>query len=132
MTAPAPRSCLPAPHAALTTAAALALLAIATPASAADPHRFDGIWTVAARPLKDGCGEMKTFDVEIEKGVVSYSGAWLISITGTITAKGQVKLLVENGADQAVVEGNASMRRANGRWHSPTSSCFGAWLAQRK
>jgi hypothetical protein len=118
---------------AILTAALLALPMLAGSAAAAGAGtQFDGRWSVSVITNSGTCDRGYRYALHIDNGIISYDDP-SVQVSGQVTPKGQVSVVLRAGAQQAVGTGRMSRDYGEGTWsgQSPTGQCSGDWQAQR-
>lgn len=113
---------------ALAALAALALLPLAGPASAATP--FDGNWSILAVTESGTCDRAYRFPVRVTNGKISYAGTASTTATGSVDRGGRVRVNFARGEQVLVARGAARGDTGAGNWAS--KSCKGNWTAERR
>ena len=114
-------------------AAALVTAFSATPASSARLN-FDGPWSVLVVTEYGQCERAYRYGIEIANGRVLHDGNAGVQISGYVTPRGQVRVQVGQGDQQAVGTGRLSRVSGSGQWSgaSPYQQCGGRWVAERR
>jgi outer membrane protein assembly factor BamB len=118
-------------NAILAVAVSSAAFAATTAARAATP--FDGNWSVSIITDNGDCDRGYRYALRIENGRVSYDNP-SFDISGQVNPRGQVRVVVRAGSQEAIGNGRLSRDTGQGVWsgHSPTSQCSGHWEAERR
>lgn len=120
---------LPVAIALLAGTAALASTGLANAAA------FDGNWSVLVITEKGACDQGYRYEVAVGGGKVTYRGAEAVSMTGSITPNGAVKVAVAGGGSRmAQGTGTLSAQSGAGKWSGKSQSgeCTGRWEAERR
>jgi len=119
-------------------AALLALLAnpaSAAPAAlaAASVTQFDGNWSVSVITDAGTCDRGYRYALRIAGGRIYYDNP-SFDVSGQVSARGQVHVVVRAGGQEAVGDGRLSRDYGEGLWRgrSAASSCSGHWEAERR
>lgn len=118
----------------LTGAAVLAtILSVDRPALSARMN-FDGPWSVVIITDSGSCDRAYRYGVQISNGRVVYDGASGVDIFGRVSPRGEVRVQVRQGDQQATGTGRLSQDSGEGRWSgsSPNQQCAGHWIAERR
>jgi hypothetical protein len=121
---------------AITAAALLALPVLAGTAAFArsqpDGRQFDGRWSVSVITNSGACDRGYRYRLNIENGQISYDNP-SVQVSGQVTPRGQVQVVVRAGGQQAVGTGRMSPTYGEGSWSGQSSAgqCSGVWQAQR-
>ena len=117
---------------AFTFATALASAAVGT-ASTAQAASFDGSWSVVVVTRRGSCDQSYRYGIQIRNNVVYYAGGGPVSVSGRVSASGQVSVRVSSGPQYAVGSGRLSRSSGGGSWRGqgPTGACSGVWSASR-
>jgi hypothetical protein len=117
---------------AILTAALLAAPMLAGSAAAAGTQ-FDGRWSVSVITNAGTCDRGYRYALHIDNGIISYDDP-SVQVSGQVTSKGQVRVVLRAGAQQAVGTGRMSRDYGEGQWsgQSPTGQCSGDWQAERE
>jgi hypothetical protein len=117
----------------LFAASLLALAGAGRPALAAE---HDGNWSVLIITEKGDCDRGYRYAVAVADGQVSYRGdAAGITMSGTVTPAGVVKVSIRLGDKGADGTGRLSANDGTGTWHGAGAngaSCEGRWEAERR
>ncbi len=114
--------------------AVMALLFSAAAGSAAVARTpFDGRWSVSVITNAGTCDRGYRYRLNIENGQISYDDP-AVQVSGQVTPRGQVQVVVRAGGQQAVGTGRMSPQYGEGRWNgqSATGQCSGVWQAERE
>ena len=116
------------------TLAALAILAVAVPASkpAAAKSSFDGSWSVLIVTEKGTCDRAYRYPIKIANGTVDYAGSASFTVTGKVGNNGSVTVTVSRGSQSASGAGHLSTSDGSGRWSTASGECSGTWSAERR
>jgi outer membrane protein assembly factor BamB len=114
-------------------AAALSAAAFTSIAAARAGTPFDGNWSVSIITDNGDCDRGYRYALRIENGRVSYDNP-SFDISGQVSPRGQVRVVVRAGSQEAIGNGRLSRDTGQGVWsgHSPTSQCSGHWEAERR
>jgi hypothetical protein len=115
------------------TLLAAALLGLSLP-GAAFAAAYDGSWRVTVVTEQGTCDRAYGYDVAVSNGQVRYSGEASISLAGTVTPSGHVKVSVSKGNQRADGTGRLAANAGRGTWRGSGSagSCAGYWEAERR
>jgi len=108
-----------------------AVLWLGPPAIARSP--FDGAWSVSIVTDVGECDRGYRYALRILNGRIYYDDP-SFDISGQVNARGQVRVVVRRGQQQAVGTGRLSANYGQGSWSgsSPTARCSGHWEADRR
>lgn len=95
---------------------------------------YDGHWTVRVITEKGGCDASSSYDVNVANGHIVYSGLTSVSMSGTISPKGEVLVSLRHHDDTASGHGHLSELKGEGSWRGAGkfSQCSGHWEANRR
>jgi hypothetical protein len=114
---------------------ALILLAVPLLAGSAVVARtpFDGSWSVSVITNAGSCDRGYRYRLQIENGQISYDDP-AVQVSGQVTPRGQVQVIVRAGGQQAVGTGRMSRDYGEGQWsgQSAAGQCSGVWQAERE
>jgi hypothetical protein len=114
---------------------ALILLAVPLLAGSAVVARtpFDGRWSVSVITNAGTCDRGYRYRLQIENGQISYDDP-AVQVSGQVTPRGQVQVIVRAGGQQAVGTGRMSRDYGEGQWSGQSASgqCSGVWQAERE
>jgi hypothetical protein len=98
-----------------------------------DGRQFDGRWSVSVITNSGACDRGYRYRLNIENGQISYDNPG-IQVSGQVTPRGQVQVMVRAGGQQAVGTGRMSRDYGEGAWsgQSTAGECSGVWQAQRE
>jgi hypothetical protein len=98
-----------------------------------DGRQFDGRWSVSVITNSGACDRGYRYRLNIENGQISYGGS-AVQVSGQVTPRGQVQVMVRAGGQQAVGTGRMSRDYGEGSWsgQSTAGECSGVWQAQRE
>lgn len=118
-------------RAAALVAGLLVLPALAGSAAVAGTP-FDGRWSVSVITNAGACDRGYRYRLNIENGQISYDDP-SVQVSGRVSPRGQVQVVVRAGSEQAVGTGRMSPTSGEGTWsgESPTGQCSGVWHADR-
>jgi hypothetical protein len=109
--------------------------ASAAPAVRAAPSvaQFDGTWSVSIVTDAGTCDRGYRYALRIADGRVYYDNP-NFDVSGQVNARGQVRVVVRAGSQEAVGYGRLSRDYGEGLWsgRSASSSCSGHWEAERR
>ena len=102
-----------------------------TPTFARTP--FDGRWSVSIITNAGTCDRGYRYRLNIENGQITYDDP-VVQVSGQVTPRGQVQVMVRAGGQQAVGTGKMSRDYGEGQWsgQSATGQCSGVWQAERE
>ncbi|HEY2526690.1 MAG TPA: hypothetical protein VGJ20_01890 [Xanthobacteraceae bacterium] len=114
-------------------AVGLLAAALSTGPAAMASTRFDGIWSVLIITDAGNCDRGYRYALHIENGRIRYDDP-SFDISGQVTARGEVRVIVRAGQQQAIGTGRLSAGYGTGHWsgHSTTAQCSGHWQAERR
>jgi hypothetical protein len=107
------------------------------PAPAAQPApsvaQFDGAWSVSVITDAGSCDRGYRYALRIADGRIYYDNP-NFDVSGSVTPRGQVQVVVRAGGQEAVGNGRLSRDYGEGVWsgRSSSSSCSGHWEAERR
>jgi len=113
--------------------AAIALLTLPLLAGSATARTpFDGRWSVSVITNAGTCDRGYRYRLNIENGQISYDDP-AVQVSGRVTPRGQVQVMVRAGGQQAVGIGRMSPQYGEGSWSGQSASgqCSGVWQAER-
>lgn len=95
---------------------------------------FDGPWSVVVVTDSGSCDRAYRYGVQISNGRVFYAGSSGVDIFGSVGPRGEVRVQVRQGDQQATGTGRLSETSGGGRWSgsSPNQQCAGHWIAERR
>jgi hypothetical protein len=98
-----------------------------------DARQFDGRWSVSVITNSGACDRGYRYRLNIENGQISYDNP-NVQVSGQVTPRGQVQVVVQAGGQQAVGTGRMSRDYGEGSWSGQSSAgqCSGVWQAQRE
>jgi hypothetical protein len=115
--------------------AALISLALPLMAGSAALARtpFDGRWSVSITTNAGACDRGYRYRLNIENGQISYDDP-AVQVSGQVTPRGQVQVMLRAGGQQAVGTGRLSRDYGEGQWsgQSAAGQCSGVWQAERE
>ena len=113
--------------------AAPSRIASAAPATPAGVAQFDGTWSVSIVTDAGECDRGYRYALHIAGGRITYDNP-SFDISGQVNPRGQVRVVVKAGSQQAIGTGRLSRDYGVGTWSggSPTSQCAGHWEAERR
>lgn len=116
-------------------AAFLAVPFWAAAAAAAAPAvaQFDGTWSVSIVTDSGECDRGYRYALHIANGKITYDNP-SFDISGQVNPRGQVRVVVKAGSQEAIGTGRLSRGYGVGTWsgRSPSSQCAGHWEAERR
>jgi hypothetical protein len=114
-------------------AAFLAVPFWAAAAAAPAVSQFDGTWSVSIVTDSGECDRGYRYALHIANGKITYDNP-SFDISGQVNPRGQVRVVVRAGSQQAIGTGRLSRNYGVGTWSggSPTSQCAGHWEAERR
>jgi hypothetical protein len=106
-------------------------LGFAAPAMAGE---YDGNWTVRIITERGHCDPTSSYDVQVADGKVHYTSYSSISLYGTVSPQGAVKVVIRHFDDGANGSGHLSKRAGAGSWsgRGQFGTCSGRWAASRR
>ena len=115
-------------------AAAVVLAAVLFPTVAPAQTRFDGAWSVLVVTDYGSCDRAYRYGIRIQNGRVFYDGQSGADISGRVSPRGDVRVVVRQGDQQANGAGRLSADSGEGQWRgaSPEQGCGGHWIAERR
>jgi hypothetical protein len=110
-----------------------AAAAAVTAAPAPAVSQFDGTWSVSIVTDSGECDRGYRYALHIANGKITYDNP-SFDISGQVNPRGQVRVVVKAGSQQAIGTGRLSRDYGVGTWSggSPTSQCAGHWEAERR
>ena len=119
----------------MTAAIAAALMgpALAATPTAAIAAGHDGNWTVVVITDQGRCDRTSRYNVKVSQGVLQYTSYNSVSMHGTVSPQGEVRVTIRHHDDGANGSGHLSERSGNGGWQGVgvNGACSGRWRAQR-
>jgi hypothetical protein len=108
-------------------------LSFAPQATIAAPG-FDGMWSVLVVTENGTCDRAYRYAVQIAGGQVKPAGDEAVSMSGTVSGNGAVKVNVGRGDQKASGSGRLAGKAGTGRWtgRSNAGACSGTWSAERR
>jgi hypothetical protein len=118
---------------ALALGAALALGVAVKPATALAGD-YDGNWTVRIVTEHGHCDRTASYDVRVANGKVLYTSYSSVSLYGTVSPQGAVRVMIRHFNDGADGSGMLTKRSGSGGWsgHGSNGPCSGRWAAIRR
>ena len=107
-------------------AAAVALLAAISFATAASATTFDGEWSVRIASSSSTCGNGQTVSIGINNGQVSSS---MVQASGHVAEAGSISVTLVSGVKRATGFGRLVGTSGSGTWRG--TMCSGTWTASR-
>jgi hypothetical protein len=103
------------------------------PARAAHAVSHDGNWSVVIVTERGTCDSGYRFLLGVANGRISYYGGGPVSISGTVSRSGYVRVSIRASGKGANGSGRLLSRTGRGSWRGRGSSgpCAGHWEAQR-
>lgn len=103
-----------------------ALVAAASPSSAAPASAYDGLWNVTVTTGSGNCPPSSRYPLTVSDGRVAGPS----DVTGTISRSGIVKVSLGSAYAAGMLTGNAG----SGRWSGASAglACSGHWEASRQ
>ena len=94
---------------------------------------FDGRWSVSIITNAGACDRGYRYRLNIENGQISYDDP-AVQVSGQVTPRGQVQVMLRAGGQQAVGTGRLSRDYGEGQWsgQSAAGQCSGVWQAERE
>jgi hypothetical protein len=95
---------------------------------------FDGTWSVLVVTEDGTCDRAYRYAVRIAGGQVKPAGDEAVSMSGTVSGNGAVKVNVGRGDQKASGSGRLAGKAGTGRWtgRSNAGACSGTWSAERR
>lgn len=95
---------------------------------------FDGNWSVLVVTDSGTCDRAYRYEVRIANGQVQPAGSEAVTMAGTVSGSGAIKVSVGRGNQQASGSGKLSGKSGSGKWSGKgnTSNCSGSWSAERR
>jgi hypothetical protein len=126
-------------HVTLRLVLATALVLAATASGSAKTSRassrtaFDGSWSVVIMTDAGTCDRAYRYGLRIAGGQLFYDGGMGVDLSGQVTPKGNVSVMLRQGNAVAQGSGRLSRSAGTGRWRgaSPNLQCSGHWQAER-
>jgi len=114
-------------------AAALVVLPLLAGSAALARTPFDGRWSVSVITNAGTCDRGYRYRLQIENGQISYDDP-AVQVSGQVTPRGQLQVIVRAGGQQAVGTGRMSRDYGEGQWSGQSASgqCSGIWQAERE
>lgn len=108
-------------------------LGFAAPASVAAPG-FDGTWSVLVVTNNGNCDRAYRYEVRIAGGQVRPASDDPVSMSGTVSGNGAIKVNVGRGEQKASGSGRLAGKAGTGKWigRGNTGTCSGTWSAERR
>ena len=107
-------------------ATSIALLGVASLATAASATTFDGEWSVHIASSSSTCGNGQTVSIGISNGQVSSS---MVQASGHVAEAGSISVTLVSGVKRATGFGRLSGTSGSGTWRG--TMCSGTWTASR-
>lgn len=110
-------------------------LALAVPAHAATPSKFDGRWSIEVITEQGTCDKAYRYAVNIQNGEPKYAGREEIVVNGRIAGDGHINGSIayqENRADVVGALQAAGMGAGTWKYEGARSTCTGRWNAERR
>ena len=104
----------------------VALLGVASFATAASATTFDGEWSVHIASSNSTCGNGQTVSIGINNGQVSSS---MVQASGHVAEAGSISVTLVSGIKRATGFGRLSGTSGSGTWRG--TMCSGTWTASR-
>jgi len=117
----------------LGTLMACTALSFAPQAAVAAPA-FDGTWSVLVVTENGTCDRAYRYAVRIAGGQVKPAGDEAVSMSGTVSGNGAVRVNVGRGEQKASGSGRLAGKTGSGKWTGRGSggTCSGTWSAERR
>jgi len=117
---------------AATVATVLAVAAGSAPLPA-HAASFDGPWSVVVVTRSGTCDPTYRYGLMIQGGRVTYLGGGSVSVSGSVSPSGAVRVSVSSGNQSASGSGQLSNGRGSGTWsgRSASGNCSGTWSASQ-
>jgi hypothetical protein len=114
-------------------AAALAVVPLLAGSATFARTPFDGRWSVSIITNAGACDRGYRYRLNIENGQITYDNP-SVQVSGQVTPRGQVQVVVRAGGQQAVGSGRLSRDYGEGEWSGQSSAgqCSGVWQAERE
>jgi hypothetical protein len=111
-----------------------AFVAIVSVPSGALAAVFDGDWTVTVVTEHGKCDRTYSYHVRVHGGAVHYTDYNSVSVGGTVSPQGIVRVGIRHHDDTASGIGHLSERTGAGEWRGSgkDGACSGRWDAQRR
>ena len=109
----------------------LALTAAPAMALAGD---YDGNWTVLVITERGKCDRTSSYQVRVAHGKVIYTSYNSVSMAGTVSSDGTVRVTIRHFDDGANGSGRLTKRSGAGGWRGvgKNGPCSGRWEARRQ
>jgi hypothetical protein len=109
-------------------------LAMTVNAAVAFAGDFDGNWTVRVITERGKCDATSSYDVHVANGRVLYTSYTSLSMYGTVSPDGAVRVVIRHFDDGANGSGRLSKRSGRGAWRGvgKDGPCSGRWEARRQ
>jgi hypothetical protein len=117
----------------LMLATVLVLAATASGAAKTSRTSFDGAWSVVIMTDAGTCARAYRYGLRIAEGQLHYDGGMGVALSGQVTPKGNVSVMLRQGDAVAHGSGRLSKSVGAGKWRgaSPNLQCSGRWQAER-
>jgi hypothetical protein len=111
-----------------------ALAALVSSGMASARSTYDGLWSVLIVTEQGTCDRGYRYALRIANGAVRYEGEAAISVRGSVSSNGAVRVSIRRGDQGADGSGRLSGDRGGGRWTASLASgrCSGTWTAERR
>jgi hypothetical protein len=118
----------------IAAAAALSGLAVVAAPAAAVASGYDGDWTVLVITERGKCSHTHSYDVRVSHGSILYTSYSSVTLHGTVTPQGAVRVAIRHFEEGANGSGQLSARRGAGDWRGAGRDgvCSGRWEAHRR
>ena len=95
---------------------------------------FDGSWSVLIITDAGTCDRTYRYGIRIAEGQMHYDGGMGVVLSGQVTPKGNVRVMLSQGDAVAQGSGRLSKFTGSGKWQgaSPNLRCSGRWQAERR
>jgi hypothetical protein len=119
--------------AALLAGLALGLGIIAEPGVAL-AGGYDGDWTVRVITERGKCDSASSYNVRVARGKVLYTSYTSVSLWGTVSPQGAVRVTIKHFDENANGSGRLAVRTGSGGWRGvgKQGPCSGRWEAHRR
>lgn len=109
-------------------------LGVAVRPAAALAGNYDGNWTVRVITERGQCDRSASYDVRVANGKVIYTSYTSVSLWGTVSPQGAVRVTIRHFDDGANGSGQLTARSGSGGWSGvgKKGPCSGRWEAHRR
>jgi hypothetical protein len=95
---------------------------------------FDGMWSVLVVTESGTCDRAYRYAVKIAGGQVKPGGDEAVSMSGSVSGNGAIKVSVGRGDQKASGSGRLAGKAGTGKWtgRGSAGTCSGTWSAERR